>query len=608
MIYLAWLGIALLVYVAFALYRMGYYSRIPLTLGRIVLEEVPVVAARRYGDKSLFETDDPVLWRVPQHQSRYQDPHWWTARQIDETAGYLGAMFIQQTEMAPGDRVAIVKRNHLDMQIIMMGAIRGGGIGCPLNTDFAADKLDPYLINLGAKILVTDLPVLSRLIDQKARFGNIAHIVMAQTCTDIDASAREAFETRVRQTLPALKSLTWIEEGLRQVPQPIAPLPRKPQDPIYLTHSSGTTGFPKAVILTNEGQSHAARGMVAYSVVAPRDRAYILLPFNHQACVTTINMALVAGVRMYWASHLKFDFDAKTTLKRLADGKYAAFFSFPFAYIQMAAENLDDYDLSHMKIWGCTADACHEVLQRKFVQVGGFFRDFLLPIKGSLFVDAQGSSEVGTPTVMRYITTLTRKFDRRVGRYGSVPFGPRFKVLRADGKPARRGEIGRLYVQGKTVTPGYWNNHEKTYAEYVGNWFFTGDVVKQLPDGTLVQLDREVDVIHTAEGDVYSLPMEEVIHKHPAVFDCCVYGARQNDGTQLPAAAIALHEGFRIDNSVLKTELNDMLPASTQLSQLDIIPYDTFPLGVTGKTLKRTFRDRTEPSDVEEPNRPIFAH
>ena len=104
---------------------------------------------------------------------------------------------------------------------------------------------------------------------------------------------------------------------------------------------------------------------------------------------------------------------------------------------------------------------------------------------------------------------------------------PRFKVIRPDGNRARRGEIGRLYVHGKTVTPGYWNNHEKTYAEHIGDWFFTGDIVKQLPDGTLVQLDREVDVIHTREGDIYSLPMEEIIHKHPAVFDCCVYGARQ---------------------------------------------------------------------------------
>lgn len=608
MVYLAWIGIALLAYVAFALYRMGYYSRIPLTLGRIVLEEVPVHAARRYGDKPLFETDDPVLWHVPQHLERYPDPRWWTARQIDETAGYLGAMFVQQTGLKLGDRVAVIKRNHLDMQVLMLGAIRGGGIGCPLNTDFSADKLDPYLVNLGANILVTDVPTLTRLITEGAAFGNISRVVIAQSASDLDVTRREAFEKQVRNALPGLQTLLWIEEGLCKVAHPMAPIPRQPQDPIYLTHSSGTTGFPKAVILTNRGQSHAARGMVAYSAVAPWDRAYILLPFNHQACVTTLNMALIAGVQMYWASHLKFDFDARTTLQRLSDGHFAAFFSFPFAYVQMAAENLENYDLSSMKIWGCTADACHEVLQRKFVQVGCFFRDFLLPIKGSMFVDAQGSSEVGTPTVMRYITTLTQRFDRRVGRYGSVPFGPRFKVIRPDGNRARRGEIGRLYVHGKTVTPGYWNNHEKTYAEHIGDWFFTGDIVKQLPDGTLVQLDREVDVIHTREGDIYSLPMEEIIHKHPAVFDCCVYGARQEDGTQLPAVAIALREGFKISESKLMKELNDMLPGENQLSRLEVIPYGAFPLGVTGKTLKRTFRDRTEPGEVAEPNRPIFAH
>jgi acyl-coenzyme A synthetase/AMP-(fatty) acid ligase len=596
---------ALASYVLFALYKMGYYSRIPLAFSRISLEQVPVKAAARYGDAPLFETDLPVTWCVPQLANQYPEKDKWTAKQIDTTAGYLAAMLQEQAGIKIGDRVAIIKRNHFDIQLLMISAVRAGGIACPMNEDFVADKVEPYVRNIGARILVADKRTILRLMTEDAQLALVHTIIFAESKDTLSEKSILDLEQSVYAAFPRVKKLIWIEEGVNMVAAPVGPVKRGKSEPLYLTHSSGTTGFPKSVILTNEGQSHAARGMVAYSVVAKKDRAYVLVPFNHQACLTTLNTALIAGVKTYWASKTKFDFNAKETLATLQNGKFAAFFSFPFAYIQMAGEPLEKYDLKSMKVWGCTADVCHEVLQRKFAQIGSFFTSIGLPIKGSVFCDAQGSSEVGTPSTMRYVTTLTRNFDRRVGRWGSVPLGPRIKVLKRDGTPAKLGEIGRLYVKGKTVTPGYWNNHEKTYSEHRDKWFFTGDIVKRHHDGNLIQLDREVDIIQGKNGEVYSLLIEEEIHKHAAIYDCCVYGARQQDGFQRPAVAVALRDGYKISEAQLLNELNMSLDPSQKLCQLEIIPYTSFPLGVTGKTLKRAFRDKIE--KTEELNRPIFA-
>ena len=107
----------------------------------------------------------------------------------------------------------------------------------------------------------------------------------------------------------------------------------------------------------------------------------------------------------------------------------------------------------------------------------------------------------------------------------------------------------------------YWNNPALTREAIHDGWFFTGDVARFEPDGHLVQLVREVDVIRSAAGDIYSLLIEEIVHKHPGVYDACVYGARQADGTQAPAAAIALLTGVDIDPARLREELNAMLPA-----------------------------------------------
>lgn len=595
------------IYVIYALHKLGYYARIPLTFSKISLEQIPAKAAKRYGDREIFFSDTPCAWGIPQLSTMQTKPSSWSANALNLTAGFVGAVIQRTGPLNKGDRVAILKENHFDIQLLMMSAVRAGGVACPINADFVSDKLHPYLKNLGSKIFISDANTLHRLINEGAEFADVRHIILADCKLNHETQVIMQLEECAKAHISKLKSLVWIEDALQSVTTPISPTPRGKEEPIYLTHSSGTTGFPKSVILTNGGQSHAARGMVAYSVIAKNDKAYVAIPFNHQACMTTFNSALIAGVQTYWASKTKFDLEPRKVLEKLAKDKFAAFFSFPIAYVQMAGEDLDQYDLSSMKIWGCTADACHEVLQRKFSSTGSFFKNIGLPIQGSVFVDAQGSSEVGTPSVMRYITVLTRKFERRVGRWGSVPFGPRIKIVKSDGTIAKTGETGRLYVKGKTVTPGYWNNHAKTYAEFDQKWFFTGDVARKLNGGTIVQLDREVDVIHSREGEIYSLPIEEKIHKHNAVFDCCVYGARQPDGYQKPAVAVALRDGVNFSEQDLLVELNAILGTNEKLSSLKIIAYKDFPIGVTGKTLKRTFRDQTETGEVMEMNRPIFA-
>ena len=78
-----------------------------------------------------------------------------------------------------------------------------------------------------------------------------------------------------------------------------------------------------------------------------------------------------------------------------------------------------------MRFWASTADAAHEEMIKPCVAVGGVFRRLGLPFKGSVYLDAQGSSEVGTPSVLRYYTKLTKRYERRIGRRHSTPFGPK---------------------------------------------------------------------------------------------------------------------------------------------------------------------------------------
>ena len=79
------------------------------------------------------------------------------------------------------------------------------------------------------------------------------------------------------------------------------------------------------------------------------------------------------------------------------------------------------------------------------------------------------------------------------------------------------------------------------------------------------------------------------------MFDACVYGERQPDGTQSPASAVALRPGWAISGAELRALLNARLGTREQLTRLDVLEWSEFLIGLTGKTLKRVFRERTEP-------------
>ena len=585
-------GVLVAAYLLFALCRLGLHQRLALALAPISVETIPDRAAAMHGDRIIFTTDTPVQWEVPVLKRQYSDRSAWSAGRVRATAGHVARLLHDHLRLAGGDRVAILKENHVDMHVLYAAVVRAGGVACAINGRFEAASVRPYLVNLGANVLISDSVTLRRILAEGGRIDCVGTVVMAER-----RAPGNSVEAALALACPGVRVL-WLEEALESAESEYGPVARFKDDVLYLVHTSGTTGFPKAVILKNGAQSHAVRGWLCYVHISRgRDKGLLAVPNNHQAVILTFNSLLLLGARVHWmAAYDRRSFDAVAVIAELARGHYTGFFGFPITYTQMKEVPLEQHDLRRMRFWCSTADASHEVIQRRFASVGGLFKDLGLPIAGSAFLDAQGSSEVGTPSVLRYVTPLTRRFGRRIGRPGSSPFGPRVRITKPDGLIAHGDEVGRLEVKGKTVFAGYWNDHALTRAAFRDGWFFTGDVARYASDGHIVQLDREVDVIHTADGPVYSLPIEERVHAHRAVFDVCVYGARQPDGTQLPAAAVAQRPGFEIPGEVMRDELNAHLSPREQLHRVDIMRWEDFPIGITGKTLKRVFRERSEPN------------
>jgi len=117
----------------------------------------------------------------------------------------------------------------------------------------------------------------------------------------------------------------------------------------------------------------------------------------------------------------------------------------------------------------------------------------------------------------------------------------RAAVLDDDGRELAAGVAGRLGVRTPTVTLGYWNDSNLTMKSSLSGYWLTGDVVRRDEAGRFYHLDRVPDVIHTANGAVYSLPMEEaILAGSPQVCDCAVFAvaAPGDPGTSVPFASV----------------------------------------------------------------------
>ena len=556
-----------LVYLGYVFVQLGFPQRLAL-LWRMrgdlsgVLEE----SSRRHGDKTLIELQETIAWAGSYGAN-------WSANQILTTCIRLSSIWAM-LGLKSADRMAIYKANQFDIFLFSASAIRIGAIASPINCNVAAAVAARYLEKIGARVLVTDQAGYARLFED----GTIVPPVTVEKIVITDAPSRQVIvDLSVVLSLPALLELSLP-------PVPLHALGA--EDPLYIVHTSGTTGAPKGVILQSKGLIQSLRSALLFNFVSRRDLAYLAVPLNHQVSQLYLHFVLLLGVRCI----LNLDFDPLRILHTLEKRRPTVFFAFPITYTRMIASGSDSLSLDSVRVWATTADASHEVQQRAFVTKGCFFKQLGLPVPGALFVDGLGSSEVGIAALLRIVTPWTRRFDRRVGY--PTPFGPKLKIVDASGISVTRGDPGRLMIKGACMFAGYWNAHDTLYSSTRDGWWFTGDMVRQDKGGEFIHLDREIDAMHTLHGTVFTLPIEETVLKYPGVLDTCVFGIRDANGADLPAAVVALcDDAPRHTAQMLQSELNAHLLAPDKLHYLWVIPWKDFPIGATGKTLKRCLRE-----------------
>ncbi|MGC4806951.1 class I adenylate-forming enzyme family protein [Micromonospora sp. DT233] len=363
-----------------------------------------------------------------------------------------------------------------------------------------------------------------------------------------------------------------------------------PDDPIVITHTSGTTGVPKAVLHSHGSLFAATRHLLTMPQAQGTGRILSALPAPHTATVLMVNQALGNRAEMFLLS----DQGGERVLDAIQRWRPDGVFGFSVTWAELARFDLSGYDLDSVRLWFNTGDCSHEPHVRRLVAVGSrdtVTRQGRVRVPGSVFIDGLGSSEMGHSMFHITHTTETDRYGRCVGR----PYRfARVAVLDAEGNELPPGQVGFLGIDSPSLFKGYWNDSVTTYRFRLRGWYLTGDLVHADDEGRYYHLDRAVDSVTTGDGRRYftALSEERILAACPDVTDCTVVIVAEDDavGTdvllELAAGADPAADRTEAVRAALGADLGATLRRVVPVRSADI------PVTVTGKVRKVALRER----------------
>jgi acyl-CoA synthetase (AMP-forming)/AMP-acid ligase II len=472
----------------------------------------------------------------------------WSFRLLDDLSSSFGQHLVAEG-VRPGDRVALMLSNRPEFVMAVYGISKIGAASVLLSPSWKALEVG-HAFGLTSPVhVVADEPSTALL----------GELVGESGLTDIDQWMKVDGSTR----------LTRFEAN-------VAP---SDTDDAVLVFSSGTTGLPKAVRHTHRSMGCATAHWRQALGLGPTDRFQIATPPSHILGLLNLLAAASAGATV--RLHRRFDLD--DVLHSIeADKMTLEMAVAPIALAMANHPRLEEFDLSSLRyiMWGATPVS--EAVARRVSERTGV-----------RWLPAYGASEL--PVIAA--NPVERPGDWRLDSAGLPPAGVTLRVADLDsGAILASGEIGEIQVLSPSVMVGYLPA-EETAAAFSDGWYRTGDVGWLESEGWVHLTDRSKEMIKVNGFQVAPAEIEGVLHGHPAVLDCAVFGLVDESAGEVPVAVVQLDP----DQSVTEDELRQFVASSlaTYKHLRRVVVVDAIPRLPSGKVLRRTLRDEWTPRLLE---------
>ncbi|MET0884602.1 MAG: AMP-binding protein [Acidimicrobiales bacterium] len=482
-------------------------------------------AADRFGDRPAVRAGDDQ----------------WSFRDLDGWSNAF-ARHLSDRGVTAGHRVAVMTANRIEFLVAVEAISTMGAAAVLLSPAWKAAEVDHALQITGASHAVAESGSASLLVDRLGHDG----------VTDLDDPATVA--------------------GVAALPGgPIASGAPDETDDAVLVFSSGTTGLPKAVRHTHGSMTSATAHWCAALGLGPDDRFQVATPPSHILGLLNLLAAAEAGATV--RLHPRFDLDEvlhAIERERMTLEMAVA----PIALALANHPHLEDVDLSSLRyiMWGATPVS--ETVARTVTERTGV-----------RWLPAYGASELPVIAVNPVDDPVAWRLDSA----GLPPSAVELRAVDLDtGEVLPVGEVGELQARSPSLMAGYLPDEANAEA-FVDGWYRTGDIGWLESEGWVHLTDRAKELIKVKGFQVAPAELEAVLHGHPAVLDCAVFGVPDEAAGEVPVAAVQLDPDQPVNVEELQRLVADTLANYKQLREVVVV--DAIPRLPSGKILRRLLRD-----------------
>lgn len=454
--------------------------------------------------------------------------------QTERMARATAAFMERHASVGAGDHVALLLRNGVASVFSLLALMRLGAVIVPLNTRLTADELRWQVANSDCRLLICER-------DGEARARAVSDSVLV---------------------FPDLRDLTMTDET-------ISPAAIDLSRDFGIIHTSGTSGRPKAAVLTYSNMFGSALGSAFRLGVLPDDRWLCVLPLYHVGGLSIILRSLIYGTAVELTRMKHFDVDA---VNRLLCER-------PISLVSLAPTMLQRLLDAKRQPWNPRLRLVLLGGEATPVSLVARCADAEIPIAPSYGL-SEAASQVATasPELLR----------SKPGSVGKPLLFMELRVIDERGADAAPGEPGEILVRGPGVMRGYYEEPAATEKALRAGWLHTGDIGALDEDGDLVVLQRREDLIVSGGENIYPTEVENALREHPAIQEAIVIGLEDAKWGQRVAAAIQLKKGRDASEEAIIAFAREKL-ASYKIPR-EIRFVSAFPRASSGKILRREAR------------------
>ncbi|MFC1932201.1 class I adenylate-forming enzyme family protein [Chloroflexota bacterium] len=480
-----------------------------------------------------------------------------TWKEFDERVNRVANALIDRG-VKKGDRVIHLMMNSINWLEAYFGIIKIGALAVPLNFRFISRQIK-YCVDVSeAEVMILDEDFTERVEDIRSQLPTIKnYIFVGQNLPE----GMEAFEDVVGKA-----SSKPVEAGL------------KGEDECALYFTSGTTGEPKATLLTHGNMESTAIHENYAHRETDKDNFLLLQPLYHTGGKMHWFGSLIAGAR---ATMIVGERVTPKLIFEAIQNERATIMMLLVPWIQDMVSALDkgelkleDYDLSSWRLMHSGAQPIPPTLVRHW--------------KG-YFLDVQYETHFGLTETTGPCIHLGTENIRKLGAIGKPVLEMDTRVVNDNDEDVPIGKIGELLIKGNNVMKEYYRNPQRTAEVLRNGWLHTGDMVKMDSEGFIHFIDRKKDVVISGGENIYPVEIEYLLVGLTKINDAAVIGIPEERLGEIAIAIIEPKPGQTLTEEEVKAFYEPQLPKYAWPRR---IIFDKVPRNPTGKIEKPKLREK----------------